>query len=125
MSQSQHSNFASSIYDGEIDNLSYLTTPNPPATPSSSQYTLDASKQDFLRPLRPVVPSSFTRVGPDRRKAFVLYERIAHSEWVDWWLQTDYGRKSKINWDSTRHAEIWSQFHQVTHNMDGAPKVIC
>jgi hypothetical protein len=125
MSQSQHSNFASSIYDGEIDNLSYLTTPNPPATPSGSQYTLDASEQDFLRPLRPVVPSSFTRVGPDQRKAFILYERMAHSEWVDWWLQTDYGRKSKINWDSTRHAEIWSQFHQVAHNMDGAPKVMC
>ena len=124
MSQSQHSDFASSLYDGEIDNLSFLTPLNPPATPGS-QYTLDTSDQDFLRPnLRPAVPSSFTRVGPDRRKAFVLYEKMAHTEWVDWWLQTDFGRKSKINWDSTRHAEIWTNFHQVAHNIDGPPNVI-
>lgn len=124
MSQSQYSDFASSLCDGEIDNLNYLTTPNPLATLSGSQYALDISDQDFLRPPRPVLPS-FTRVGPDRRKAFVLYERMAHNEWEEWWLQTDYGRKSKINWDSTRHAEIWSQFHQVAHSIDGAPKVMC
>ncbi|KAJ5666470.1 uncharacterized protein N7477_008918 [Penicillium maclennaniae] len=115
MSQSQHSDFASSLYDDEIDNLSYLAASNPPATPSGN----------FLRPLRPVVPSSFTRVGPDRRKAFVLYEKMIHNDWVEWWLETDYGRKSKINWDSTRHAQIWSHFKQVAHSLDGAPKVIC
>jgi hypothetical protein len=126
MSQSQHSDFASSLYGGEIDNLSYLASSNPLATSSGSQFALDTPDQDFLRPnLRPVVPPSFTRVGPDRRKAFVLYERMAHSEWVEWWLQTDYGRKSKINWDSTRHAEIWSNFKQVAHHQDGAPKVMC
>ncbi|KAJ5982186.1 hypothetical protein N7451_012286 [Penicillium sp. IBT 35674x] len=125
MSQSQHSDFTSSIYDGEIDNLSYLTTSNPLATPSGSQYALDTSDRDFLRPTRPVVPYSFTRVGPDQRKAFVLYERMAHNDWVEWWLHTDYGRKSKIKWDSTRHAEIWGLFDQVAHNLDGAPKVMC
>lgn len=83
MSQSQHSDFTSSIYDGEIDNLSYLATSNPLATPSGSQYALNTSDRDFLRPTRPVVPSSFTRVGPDRRKAFVLYERMAHNDWVE------------------------------------------
>jgi hypothetical protein len=50
---------------------------------------------------------------------------MAHNDWVDWWLQTDFGRKSKINWDSTRHAEIWGHYHQVAHSIDGAPKVMC
>jgi hypothetical protein len=126
MSQSQHSDFASSFYDGEIDNLSCLTPSNHLATLSTSQYALDISDQDFLRPNIPLaVPSFFTRVGPDRRKAFLLYDRMAHNNWVDWWLQTDFGRKSKINWDSTRHAEIWVHYHQVAHSVDGAPKVMC
>lgn len=126
MSQNQHSDFASSLYDDEIDNLSYLSSSNYLATLSGSQYILEASNQEFLRPNIPLaVPSSFTRVGPDRRKAFILYDRMAHSDWVDWWLQTDFGRKSKINWDSTRHAEIWSNYHQVAHSADGAPKVMC
>jgi hypothetical protein len=102
MSQSQHSDFTSSLYDSEIDNLSYLTSSNHLATPSGSQYTLEASDQDFLRPIISLaVPSFFTRVGPDRRKAFILYDRMAHNDWVDWWLQTDFGRKSKIR---LRHA---------------------
>ena len=112
MSQSQHSDFASSLYDSEIDNISYLTLSNPLATPSGSYFTLDPSDQEFLRlSLRPEVPLIFIRVSPDRRKAFVLYDKMAHAEWVEWWLQTDFGRKSKIKWDSTRHAEIWSYFY--------------
>jgi hypothetical protein len=126
MSQSQYSDFTSSFYEGEIDNFSYLTSSNHLATPSTSQYALDISDQDFLRPNIPqAIPSCFTRVGPDRRKAFLLYDRMAHNDWVDWWLQTDFGRKSKINWDSTRHAEIWGHYHQVAHSIDGAPKVMC
>ncbi|KAJ5152519.1 hypothetical protein N7492_009799 [Penicillium capsulatum] len=126
MSQSQHSDFVSSLYDDEIDNLSYLTSSNHLVTPSGSQYTLNAPDQDFLRPNVPLAaPSSFICVGPDRRKAFILYDRMAYSDWVDWWLQTDFGRKSKINWDSTRYAEIWSNYHQVAHSADGAPKVMC
>ncbi|EED20345.1 hypothetical protein TSTA_035710 [Talaromyces stipitatus ATCC 10500] len=50
---------------------------------------------------------------------------MAHNDWVDWWLQTNFGRKSKINWDSTRHAEIWDYYHQVAHSVDGALKVMC
>lgn len=126
MSQSQQSDFASSLYDGEIDNISYPTSSNYLATPSGSQYTLDVSDQDFIGPNIPLAaPSFFTRVGPDRRKVFILYDRMAHSDWVEWWLQTDFGRKSKINWDSTRHAEIWSHYRQVAHSADGALKVMC
>jgi hypothetical protein len=87
---------------------------------------LDVFETGFLRPtIPPLIPSVLTRVGPDRRKAFVLYDKMTHSDWVDWWLQTDFGRESKINWDSTRHTEIWEQFDQVAHGVDGAPKVMC
>jgi hypothetical protein len=126
MSQSQHSDFPSSLYDGDIGNLSYLTPSNQPATPSGSQATFYDFQDDFLRPNNPhLVPPSFTRVGPDRRKAFVLYDVMEHTEWVDWWLQTDYGGKSKIHWDTARQATIWSSFHQVAQITDGAPKVMC
>ena len=50
---------------------------------------------------------------------------MSNTEWVDWWLQTDYGRRSKIKWDSTRHTAIWEYFDQVAHSTDGAPKVMC
>ncbi|CEJ62588.1 hypothetical protein PMG11_11085 [Penicillium brasilianum] len=50
---------------------------------------------------------------------------MTHSDWVDWWLQTDYGRKSKIHWDSSHQSDIWSHFHQVAHGTDGSPKVMC
>lgn len=126
MSQSQQSDFASSLYDGDLDNLSYLTTSNHLATPSASQHTIETFDPDFLRPNIPLIaPSCLIRVGPDRRKAFILYNKMSHNDWVDWWLQTDFGRKSKIKWDSTRHSEIWSHYNQVAHSIDGAPKVMC
>jgi hypothetical protein len=127
MSQSQQSDFASSLYDGDTDNTTYLTPSNQPATSdlSSSQQTFDAFDAEFLCPVIPlVVLSSLICVGPDQRKVFVLYDKITYSDWVDWWLQTDYGRKSKIHWDSSYQSDIWKYFHQVAHRTDGAPKVM-
>lgn len=121
MPQSQLSDFASSLYSGDIDDLSYLLTQQ--ITPSASQHTIDAS---FRQPDDPLpIPSSLTRVGPDRRKGFILYDKMSHNDFVDWWLETDYGRKSKIKWDSNRHTEIWNSYEQVAQGVDGAPKVMC
>ncbi|QQK45931.1 Zinc finger, BED-type predicted [Penicillium digitatum] len=50
---------------------------------------------------------------------------MSHNDFVDWWLETDYGRKSKLKWDSNRHTEIWNSYHQVAQGIDGAPKVMC
>ncbi|KAJ5471453.1 hypothetical protein N7530_008810 [Penicillium desertorum] len=50
---------------------------------------------------------------------------MSHNDFVDWWLETDYGRKSKIKWDSNRHTEIWNSYNQVAQVVDGAPKVMC
>jgi hypothetical protein len=126
MSQSQQSDFTSSLYDIELDNLTYLTPSNHLATPSGSQQTFDTFDPSFLRPaIPPTIPSTFERVGPDRRKAYVLYDKMSHSDWVDWWLQTDYGSKSKISWDATHVSGIWKDYFQVAHSADGAAKVMC
>ena len=126
MSQSQQSDILSSFYDGEADNLGYLTSFNEPTTLSSSQPTLDTFGSEFIRPsIPPPIPPSFTRVGPTRRKTFVLYDIMAHTEWVDWWLQTDYGQKRKMQWDAEHSAKIWKDFEQVAQITDGSPKVMC
>jgi hypothetical protein len=75
MSESQQYDFTSSVYDEDIDTLTYLAPSNQPVTPalSSSQQTFDAFDSEFLRPIIPlVIPSCLTRVGPGRRKAFVF-----------------------------------------------------
>jgi hypothetical protein len=74
-------------------------------------------------------PPSLTQVGPNRKKAFLLYDTMVHSDFVEWWLQTDYGSRpqaDKFGWDTHgRNDSIWSHFHQVAHSTDGAPKVMC
>lgn len=126
MSQSQHSDFTSSLYDVEFDNSAYLTSSNYPATPIESQQIIDILEPSFLRP---AIPSStlsiFERVGPDRRKLYFLYDEMTHNDWVEWWLQTDYGSKSKISWDSNHLSDIWKHYVQVAHSVDGTAKVMC
>ncbi|KAJ9482200.1 hypothetical protein VN97_g11237 [Penicillium thymicola] len=50
---------------------------------------------------------------------------MSHSDWVEWWLQTDYGSKSKISWDSNHLSDVWKHYVQVAHSVDGAAKVMC
>lgn len=129
MSQSQQSIFSSSIYEGDIDSLAYVTSDTSQSfTPdlSVSQQTLDSFDPDFLRPpLPPTIPSSLTRVGPGRNKAYVLYDEMLHSDWVSWWLETGFGKKGNILWDSNHQSSTWNEFHQVAHSSDGAAKVMC
>lgn len=126
MPQSQQSDFSPSLYDDDLGNLSYLPPSNHLATSSSSQYMIEPSTlTSFDRISSPTMPFCLQGIGPDQRKAFVLYDKLAYNDWVDWWLQTDFWRKSKIKWDSTRHSEICSHYNQVAHSVDGAPKVMC
>lgn len=129
MAQSQHSDiFPSSIYD-DTESIQYLRSEHPQLftpDPSSSQKTLDLLDSDFLRPQPPqTIPSSFQRVGPTRRKGYLLYNIMMHSEWVDWWIETDYGKISKIRWDAAHQSEHWKQFDQVADAVTGQPKVMC
>ncbi|KAJ5249389.1 hypothetical protein N7524_011705 [Penicillium chrysogenum] len=128
MSQSQQSEFTSSQFGGDYDNLSYLIPSNYPATPSTSQQTFDVSIPAFLRPDDPPLLSQlerFERVGPNRKRLYFLYDRMNHQEWVEWWLQTDYGSKGKVAWHSNHLSHIWEHFTQVAHSSDGSPKVMC
>ena len=93
-----------SLYNSNLDNLSYLIS-NPPQifTPnlSESQHTSESFDSEvllstFRHPF--LAPNTLTRVGCDRRKPFILYDNIAYLGWVQWWLQTDFGKKSKICW---------------------------
>jgi hypothetical protein len=129
MSEDQNSNIIlSSLYD-DTDSVLHLASDPPQLfTPelSGSQRTFDLLDQDFIQPRpRLSIPSSLKRVGPDRRKNYVLYDRTMHSEWVDWWLETGCGKISKIRWDANHQAESWQHFDQVADSSDGQPKVMC
>jgi hypothetical protein len=116
-----------SVFDSEPDDLSFATPSICPATPTTSRQV------DNFSLVQPSVPSSvapdplerFQRVGPGRGQYF-LYDAMLHNDWIDWWLHTDYGSRSKINWDSQHgRAKIWKEFDQVAHSVHGTAKVMC
>ena len=124
MSQTQQSAFSSSIYDSDFDNYTH----NHPfiSDLSKSQETLPSFETDFLRPsLPPSIPSTFTRVGPGRKKVYFLYDEMLHNDWVSWWLETGFGKKQHISWDAKHQSSTWDTFHQVAHSSDGTAKVMC
>lgn len=135
MSQSQHSDaFSSSFYNSTVaditmQDITYLASENALLfTPDliESQQTIDSSDTEFLQPApRPIVPSSLTRVGPGRSKAYVLYTRMVHEEFVQWWLETEYGRTRKLEWEAPHPSAIWEQFDQVADSVSGTAKVMC
>lgn len=72
------------------------------------------------------------RVGPNRRKNWVLYEPENSMEFLIWWAKTEYGQvlnsegRSRIKWSIESHyAEVWRHFDQVADILTGRPKVIC
>ncbi|KAH1602892.1 hypothetical protein KXX44_003473 [Aspergillus fumigatus] len=87
----------------------------------------------IVRAVSGAVPTNQTlrRVGPDRRKNWVLYETANEDDFLSWWLQTEYGRqlngsgRSKIRWSVEHSAEVWKHFDQVAELSSGRPKVIC
>jgi hypothetical protein len=48
-----------------------------------------------------------------------------HTEWVRWWIETDCGQISKINWDAGHYSKCWKNFDQVADGATGAPKAMC
>lgn len=119
---------SSSLYD-DIDNLNYLPSDNAQIfTPdlSISQQTEESFDPEFLQPsLPPAIPPSLERVGSDHRKPWILYNEMVHNDWVSWWLETEFGKKSNIKWSSSHSSSIWDNFHQVANSLNGAPKVMC
>jgi hypothetical protein len=57
--------------------------------------TLDNSSAP--RPLAPPAPENLQQIKPDRINEYLSYEANISKEFVEWWLQTDYRRKRRIN----------------------------
>ncbi|CAG8359272.1 unnamed protein product, partial [Penicillium salamii] len=135
MSQSQQTDIGSSqltLFDSEPDDLLFVTPSICPATPSAFQQVFNSFGLSFVQPSvsSSIAPDSlerFERVGPGRRGQYFLYDTMNHSDWVDWWLETDYGSNNKIPWESQHGSasETWKQFEQVAHTGTGSPKVTC
>ncbi|RHZ50298.1 uncharacterized protein CDV56_100590 [Aspergillus thermomutatus] len=74
-------------------------------------------------------PATLRRVGPDRKKSYVLYEDMSKEEYISWWIQTQYAsiedQRKKIRWDGKRSSDAWKNFNQVAHHISGQPKVMC
>jgi hypothetical protein len=122
----------SSIWENDTtDTRSHLQSDDlQPFTPdlSCSQQTItSAPETDFLRPLS--APASLHRVGPDRKKSYILYSDMGKDEFVIWWLQTQYAsqqdQRKKIRWNAKHHSDVWKHFDQVAHHTSGEPKVMC
>lgn len=118
---SQPSNLPSSIHSGDL----YLSEQLIVTPLSYSQQTFDStSDSDFVRP-PPPPPESLARVGQHRIKEYVLYSDMSKKEFIEWWLETDYGRKQHIRWDGRHQSKCWNHFDQVAQIKTGEPKVIC
>jgi hypothetical protein len=72
-----------------------------------------------------VIPSSLQCIGSGHKKPWVLYDEMAHNDLVSWWLETDFGKKSHINWSSSHLSDVWEDFVQIANSSNGAPKVMC
>jgi arylamine N-acetyltransferase len=123
--------YASSTYQFDQFDLSDNLGLPPPEEYASdlsySQQTLDSARDSsFTRPSQPPsLPDTLQRVGPDKRKAFVLYSDMSKNQFVDWWLTTDFGKQKRIHWDGRHSSQSWQCFDQVAHMTTGEPKVMC
>jgi hypothetical protein len=121
--------YSSSMYDGDpVDALlSFSNDQFQTADISGSQHTLEsASNSDFLTPIiPPLIPSSLQRVGPGRSPAFILYAEMSKDDFVVWWLETEFGKRKRLNWGGSRTAACWEQFDQVANAKTGKPGVKC
>lgn len=125
---------SSSVYEGDrIEPIDYIPfdlpselQPYTPGPSNSLQTTISVLDSDFTRLDPPLlIPNVLERVGPNRAKAYVLYSTMSKQEFINWWLQTDFGKKKHIRWDTKHHAECWKHFEQVADGKTGKPGVMC
>lgn len=126
--------YASSNYEGaSLDALQYLLPNDTPfITPyaSGSQQTLTSARDSHqFAPLSSSqhipLPPCLTILNPDRINSFALYCDTMSKEFVEWWLQTEFGKSKRVNWDAHHQAECWNNFDQVANTKDGKPGVMC
>lgn len=75
------------------------------------------------------IPSSLERVGPGKQKGWVLFSAMNKTDFVAWWVLTQYAsvpeQRNKIRWDATHLSDAWKNFDQVAHYISGEPRVMC
>lgn len=123
--------YSSSVHEGDnSDNLLNFPSDDPqlftPEASFSRQTVESVYDSDFIRPPQPpVIPDTLQRVGPHRRKAYILYSEMSKDDFVSWWLKTDFGRKQRMRWDGKHQSDSWKHFSQVADVKTGEPKVMC
>jgi hypothetical protein len=50
---------------------------------------------------------------------------MSKNEFVAWWLNTEFGKKKRLNWSANRTATCWEQFEQVADAKTGKPGAMC
>ena len=104
-----------SIYSDSID----PTLPSDPfffepSEPTESQQT--ESQPTELTPLP--LPHSVQPIG-DRTKQWALWIEMTKTEFIEWWLTTQYGTKpeaKRVHWDRKRlSSSVWPYFDQVAN----------
>lgn len=115
--------------------LPYLQSddlPTFPSEPTASQQTVTSNTDlSFTQPIS--IPPSLQRVGPDRRKTWILFDNMSKKEFLEWWFETQSGasqsqqsKGKKIQWDGVGyHSKAWAKFDQVAHYITGEPKAMC
>ena len=113
MSQSQASQFSdhypSSIFeDNPLDNLSFLPSDSlqllNPGTSYGQKTPNSTPDVNFTRPGLPLsIPEILKRVGPQKKKIYILWTEMVNHEFVTWWLNTEYGSQMKRNIFESKH----------------------
>lgn len=89
---------------------------------------LTDSQTTELTPLPLPLPPSIERFG-DRTKEWALWTEMTKTEFIEWWLTTEYGTKAeakRIRWDKKGYqSDVWTQFDQVAYINTGKPRVAC
>src|ERR1700757_3854437 len=115
------SSSTASIYSDSIDPLLSDCFSIAPSEATESQSTV------------PIIceppPQSIERVGPNQIKEWGLWSDMPKTEFIEWWLTTQYGMKPKRErpqWDKRGYtSEAWRYFNQVAYIETGEPKAIC
>ncbi|KAJ5557753.1 hypothetical protein N7513_003339 [Penicillium frequentans] len=96
---------------------------------SSQQTATSIPDSDF--PLPVLAPFSLQRVGPDRRKLFILFNTMNNhtkQEFIKWWQTTMHGSEPdtqhNIRWEAKHISDAWKNFDQVAHHITGEPMTI-
>jgi hypothetical protein len=112
--------YVDDIFDPNID----------PNLFNSQQTTISVIESEFTQPA--LLDISLKRVGPDRRKQFVLYDAMnntSKAKFIEWWQTTVHGSdtetQQRLRWDAKHISDIWENFDQVAHHVTGVPMVMC